>query len=88
MEITEKEYLEHIGNIISLYKNEKKEEAQKIYKDFFEGKNINFPAIFSLVLNIEFILDDDYTLMSKDNLLDEVTEEYLKRKQQLMSEDK
>ncbi|MEI6479193.1 MAG: hypothetical protein WCO18_02765, partial [bacterium] len=74
--------------IISLYKNEKKEEAQKIYKDYFEGKDINFPVIFSLVLNIEFILDDNYTLMSKDNLLNEVTEEYLKRKQQLMSEDK
>lgn len=77
MEITEKEYFKHhIGNIISFYNNEKKEDAQKIYKDFFEGKDINFPAIFSLVLNIEYILDDNYTLMSKDNLLNEVIEEY------------
>lgn len=88
MEITELEYLNYIGEIISLYKDEEKEEAQKIYKDLFEGKDIEFPAIFSLMLNIEYILDDSYTLMSKDNLLDEVIEEYLKRKQQLMSGDK
>ena len=88
MEISEKEYLNYIDDIISLYRNEKKEAAQKIYKDFFEGKDIKFPAIFSIALNIEYILDDNYTLMSKDNLLEDVIEEYLKRKQQLLSEDK
>lgn len=87
MKTTEEEYLKHIKEIIFLYKHENKKGAQKVYKDFFEGEDIKFPAIFSLILNIEYILDDNYTLMSKDNLLEEVTEEYLKIKQQLLSEE-
>ena len=82
--VKEIEYLDQIGNIIALYKDENKMEAQKIYKDFFEGKDIEFPDIFSLILNIDYILDDNYTLMSKDNLMEEVIEEFLKIKQLLV----
>lgn len=82
--MTESDYIKHIGDVISLYKNGDFVRAKEIYTTFL-NKDTGFESVFGISLNLEYLLDDDYTLMSKENLLKEIIEEYLKIKQRLLT---
>lgn len=86
MKMTESDYIRHIGDVISSYKNGDFVHAKEIYTTFL-NKDIRFEPILGISLNLEYLLDENYTLMSKENLLEEIIEEYLKIKQRLLTGD-
>lgn len=84
MKMTELDYIRHIGDVILSYKNGDFVHAREIYTTFL-NKGTRFEPILGISLNLEYLLDENYTLMSKENLLKEIIEEYLKIKQRLLT---
>lgn len=82
---TEKDYLTLIGDIISNYKNGNLELAKKDYESIPEHEIVDMPHVYSLHLNLGYILDD-HPILNTESLLNEVIIEYLNEKKKYYSE--